>query len=74
MEKSNSKIKALRDFEILAEIKVDTAITIKADSMEDALAQAKELEVDDFIEFREVHNDSVMGIRGVFDNDINVEF
>jgi hypothetical protein len=41
---------ALKTFHINAKIALDTSIEIQAQSLEDALTQSKQLNIDDFIE------------------------
>jgi hypothetical protein len=49
---------ASRRFQVSAQIHVETTRDITADSMEDALAQARKFDVLDFVELSGEHNDS----------------
>lgn len=55
----------LKSYNVWADIKVISSIEIKAESLEDALAISKKLEVTDFIDITGEHIDSSMEITGV---------
>lgn len=55
-------------YSIMATMKVDAGIIITADSLEDAIAEARELKVTDFIEFVDEYlNEDTFRITGVYE-------
>jgi hypothetical protein len=60
--------KKTKSFTINAKGEFWAGITITADSLEDALAQARNLKVGDFIEFVDEHCDSSCTISGVHES------
>ncbi len=63
------KEKALKDYVINADLKIVAGITIKAESMEDALMQSREFKETKFITFKDEWIDGSIKITGVFENE-----
>lgn len=57
----------LYEFNVGFEILVCTSISIKAESLEDAVVRAKELKVVDVIEIPGEHLDSTIKVTGVYE-------
>lgn len=57
--------KRLQTFNVTARIHAIAGIDIKAESLEDAVAKSKELDVTDFIKFLDEHSDSNLIIANV---------
>ena len=64
--------KKLNTYSIYAVVKLDLAIAIQANDLDDALKRSKELEISDFCDIKGDHNDSELQLRGVFDDNINI--
>lgn len=57
-----------RSYEISLRINVEVGVTVAAESLEDALVQAKNFKVSDVIDFNgNSHNDSDIAVTAVFD-------
>jgi hypothetical protein len=59
--------KKLKTYNIMAKLILDVDITIKADSLEDAISRSKELKEYDFVEFNGNFLDGSMTITGAFE-------
>jgi hypothetical protein len=57
--------KPLKTFDITGRLKLMVQVTIKADSLEDALAQSKSLAEKDFVSFKGEFMDGSLAIIGV---------
>jgi len=60
--------KRLKTFVVMGKIKLDTDIEISAESLEDALDKAKELNIHDFIQIKGGYNDGGSEVYGVFES------
>lgn len=58
----------LKSFSITAKINIESDITISALDLEDALKKSKELDIEDFIEFKGEWIDGDIEINGIFKN------
>lgn len=59
-------IKKLNTYHVSFVVEVFTSIEIKAESLEDALARAKEFHVTDVVEIPGEHIDSTLKLTGVY--------
>lgn len=57
--------KPLKQFEVNAQLAISATLTLPAESLEDALAKAKDLKIDDFVDVHGSHDDSTFVIAGV---------
>lgn len=55
-------------YDVLVNVRVETSITVAADSYEEALAKARDLKVKDVVELDTDFNDGDIAIVGVFNN------
>ncbi len=62
--------KKIKIFTAQFRVEVYTDVAIKAESLEDALNQAKEFDVTDVVEIPGGHVDSNIRLTGVFDTDL----
>ncbi len=62
-----TKKKELRQFYVNARLVLDTCILINAESLDDALAKSKNLEISDYVDIIGDNNDNVFGITGIFE-------
>jgi len=60
--------KRLTSFTVYAKVEIDCGIEIKAESLEDAVAQAHKLTETDFVDIFYKYQDGKLKITGVFDN------
>ena len=60
------KEKALKEDSIQADLKVWAGISIKAESLEDALQQSRNFKVTDFINIKDEYLDGSFEINGIF--------
>lgn len=60
--------KNLKTFNVMAKLKLECGIDIKAASLEDAVEQARKLKATDFVEVIGDFNDSSIEVFGVFEN------
>lgn len=60
--------KKLQSFSVWARLHIDATINIEAESMADALEQAKKLSKHDFVKILGEYNDSKCGVYGVLEN------
>jgi hypothetical protein len=58
--------KKQQSYTVQARIVVEGDLEVRAESLDEALAKAKELKLDDFITVTGGHNDSSLRITGVF--------
>lgn len=58
--------KKLKDFNVYFEVNVSTSISIKAESLEDAISKARTMGVTDVVEIPGEHIDSSMELTGVY--------
>lgn len=58
--------KKQQTYTVMVSITLDTTVHIKAESMEEAIAEAKLLEVTEVVQFDGDHNDSSIEVTGVF--------
>lgn len=58
--------KPLEEFIITANLKLQVDITIRAESLEDAVQRSKELKVHDFVSIKGEYNDGVLKITGAY--------
>lgn len=63
------KEKALKSYIINADLKVVAGITIRAESMEDALMQSRKFRETEFITFKDEWIDGSLKITGIFENE-----
>jgi len=61
--------KKLKTFTIQADLTLQVGLSIKAESLEDAVQQSKELKELDFVTIKDEFQDGSMKIRGVWEND-----
>ena len=58
--------KPLQDFIITANLKLQVDITIKAESLEDAVQKSQTLNVSDFVNIKGEYNDGNLKITGAY--------
>ncbi len=56
-----------KNFHVYAKVLVYTAITVKAESLEDALAKSKSFSTTNFVDIKDEHIDSQCKITGVYE-------
>ena len=59
--------KTAKTFNIQAKITLDTGINITANTLEDAMAEARTFDIHQFIDLLGDHNDSSVTITGLFE-------
>ena len=59
----------LKSFSVMAKVEIETSITIRAESLEDAVAKSASLKETDFVEIYGDFNDGGIKITGCFEND-----
>lgn len=60
--------KKLKNFTVWADVKINCGTDIKAESLEDAIAQARTLKEEDFVEVFENFNDGSVTVTGITEN------
>lgn len=58
------------DFTVSGRVLIEVGLNIKAGTMEEALEQARNMGVTDFVDPKGDHMDSSLVIAGVWDNDV----
>jgi len=58
--------KKLNEYTVMIKIELDTDITIRAASLEDAIEQSKSIDLRDVVKFDGGYNDGNIEITGVF--------
>jgi hypothetical protein len=59
--------KKAQAFTVMAELKLVCGITIKAESLEDAVQQSRDLKESDFVDFKDEFIDGDMKVTGVYE-------
>ena len=63
----------MKTFSISTEIKIDIDLPIQAETLDDALKQAKDLKVTDFVKPKGDYIDSDFALKGAWQQDSNFE-
>lgn len=58
--------KKLKEYFVSVKVLVDTTVTVRAESFEDALIKGRELDVKDVVEFDTDYNDGSIEVSGVY--------
>lgn len=61
-------VKTLKTFHVMAKLRLDCGVDIKAESIEDAVAKARLMKETDFVEVLGEYTDGETKIFGVFEN------
>ena len=59
----------LKSFTVMAKVTIDCDISIRAESLEDAVFESAKLKEKDFVEIRGNFNDGNLKITGCYEND-----
>lgn len=58
-----------KTFSVCGKLELDISLDVSAASLEEAVAQSKKLDVDDFVEITGEYNDGNLRITGLFEHD-----